>query len=123
MFRELWVEPPARASAQVGDMIRSTIVCVDGDGILEAWHRCSADSGFRITPDHGRLKNSFGTKKHQPPDMLLNVHVDETPDRLPIVAEVQIHLLGIYQLKELNHRYCEPPSHRASLSRATRALS
>ena len=94
--------------SQVGDMIRATIVCVDGDGVLEAWKRCSAETGFRITNDHGRMKNTFGTNKHQPPDMLLNVQF-EMPDCLPLVAEIQIHLLGIFKLKARGaraHRKC-----------------
>ena len=36
--------------------------------------------------------------------MLINVHID---GRLPVVAEIQIHLLGVFKLKELNHRYYE----------------
>lgn len=89
---------------QVGDMIRATIVCVHGDGILEAWKRCSSDAGFRITPDHGRVKNSFRSKGELP-KLLCNVHMDELAGYLPIVAEIQILLLGVYEIKSFNHRF------------------
>ena len=91
--------------SQVGDMIRATIVCVDGDGILEAWTRCSSDAGFRITPDHGRVKNSFRSEGELP-KLLCNVHMDELAGYLPIVAEIQILLLGVYEIKSFNHRKC-----------------
>ena len=93
-------------------MIRATIVCVDGDGILEAWKRCSSDAGFRITPEHGRLKNSFRSADELP-KLLCNVQL-ENEGYLPTVAEIQILLLGIYQVKTLNHRECA----RALLSRS-----
>lgn len=83
-------------------MIRATIVCVDGDGILEAWKRCSSDAGFRITPDHGRVKNSFRSKDELP-KLLCNAMV-YVAGYLPIVAEIQILLLGVYEIKSFNHR-------------------
>ena len=89
---------------QVGDMIRATIVCVDGDGVLEAWKRCASDAGFRITPEHGRLKNSFRSAEELP-KLLCNVILYEA-GYLPAVAEIQILLLGIYKVKSLNHRAC-----------------
>ena len=81
-------------------MLRATIVCADGDSVFEAWNRCA--SGFHI----GRLKNSFGTTKHQPPNMLLNVHFTP-PGCIPMVGEIQIHLHGVFELKAHNHRYYE----------------
>ena len=93
----------------MGDILRATIVCVDGESILEAFNRCSRH--FMITPEHGRAKNDFGTSVPVP-RMLLNVIVDD-PDSLPVIAEIQIHLLGIYKIKELNHR-CECLRARAS---------
>ena len=93
-----------RVNAQVGDMIRATIVCIDGDAVFEAWKRCSSDAGFRITPDHGRLKNSFGTK-NELPKMLCNVHIEEK-GYLPCVAEIQILLHDIYEIKNMSHREC-----------------
>ena len=91
---------------QVGDMLRATIVCADGKSVLEAWQRCSSADGFNITPEHGRLLNHFGTTDPRPPNMLLNAHVERV-GCLPIAAEVQIHLLGIFELKEHHHRYYE----------------
>ena len=66
-------------------MLRATILCFDGAGVLAAWKRCEA--GFNITDDHGRLKNSFNTAAV--PMMLLNVQFD-VPECLPVVAEIQI---------------------------------
>ena len=87
-------------------MLRATVVCASGEGILEAWRRISAPDGFDILRGHGRLKNSFGTKGHQPPNMLLNVHF-QMPGYLPVTAEVQIHLFGIFNLKARFNRASE----------------
>ena len=65
-------------ASKVGDMVRAMIVCVDSDGVLEAWKRCA--SGFDIKTGHGRCKNEFGTTKHKPPDMLLNVRTCSVRD-------------------------------------------
>ena len=81
------------------------VVCVDGDAVFEAWKRCSSDAGFRITPDHGRVKNSFRSKDELP-KLLCNAMVYEA-GYLPVVAEIQILLLGDSTLLADDHTLAE----------------
>lgn len=89
----------------LGDLLRATVVCADMDAFAEAWQRVVAT--FDVRGDHGRLKNNLFTSAKRPPDLLVNVSV-EPPGYLPVMGEVQIHLLEILQLKESGfHRMYE----------------
>ena len=59
--------------SKVGDVLRVTIVCVDGDALFAAVQRVI--QVFDLCDGNGRLKNMLGTKKHMPPRLLLNVVV------------------------------------------------
>ena len=39
----------------VGDMLRASIVCVDGDGVYNAWKRIASPAGFDVREGRGRL--------------------------------------------------------------------
>ena len=85
-------------SLSVGDVLRATIVCSDGDTLLEAWSLISSPTGFDVRPGNGRLKNLMATTLPRPPCMLINVIVDSDDGHRPVLAEVQIELRSIIKL-------------------------
>ena len=87
-------------------MLQATLVCRDNDSVLEAYSRCS--SGFELRK-RGRLTNTFNTDLPEPPQMVLNVHIDSAGG-LPVVAEIQIHLQSIFQLAKPHRRLGEVQS-------------
>ena len=102
-------------SLSVGDVLRATLVCVHGDSLHEAWVRLSSPAGFDLRPGNGRLKNLMATTEARPPCMLVNVIVDSDGGGRPVLAEVQIELLGIIRLAMAEHKYYE--IRRASTTR------
>ena len=84
-------------------MLQATLVCRDSASALEAYSRCS--SGFELRK-RGRLTNTFDTNLPEPPQMVLNVHI-ESAGGLPVVAEIQIHLQSIYKLMQPHRRLGE----------------
>ena len=84
-------------------MIQATLLCRDSASALEAYSRCS--SGFDLRK-RGRLTNTFGTNLLEPPQMVLNVHI-ESAGGLPVVAEIQIHLESIFELVTPHRRLSE----------------
>ena len=88
----------------VGDVLRATIVCADGDTLLEAWGLISSPTGFDVRPEHGRLKNLMATTLPRPPCMLINVIVDSDDGNRPVLAEVQIELRSIIELAMAQHK-------------------
>ena len=105
-------------SLSVGDVLRATIVCSDGDTLLEAWSLISSPTGFDVRPGNGRLKNLMATTLPRPPCMLINVIVDSDDGHRPVLAEVQIELRSIIELAMAQHtarmvrrvRSCSSPS-------------
>merc|ERR1719240_844779 len=89
---------------QVGDVLRVTIVCMDGDSYGLALQRVIAT--FDLREGNGRLKNMLGTKKHMPPRILINCVV-RAPGCQPIMAEIQVYLYGIKTIADRQHRYYE----------------
>ena len=89
---------------QVGDILRVTIVAVDGTSL----HRAVQDviKTFDLREGNGRLKNMLKTKKHMPPRMLINVVV-RAPGCQPMCGEIQIYLDKIKKLADLQHHYYE----------------
>jgi len=94
-------------SLSVGDVLRATIVCSDGDTLLEAWSLISSPTGFDVRPGNGRLKNLMATTLPRPPCMLINVIVDSDDGHRPVLAEVQIELRSIIELAMAQHKYYE----------------
>ena len=88
----------------VGDVLRATIVCADGDTLLEAWSLISSPTGFDVRPGNGRLKNLMATTLPRPPCMLINVIVDSDDGHRPVLAEVQIELRSIIELAMAQHK-------------------
>ena len=84
-------------------MLQATLVCRDTTSVLEAYSRCS--SAFELRK-RGRLTNTFDTNLPEPPQMVLNVHIDSAGG-LPVVAEIQIHLQSIFQLMKPHLRLSE----------------
>ena len=91
-------------SLSVGDVLRATIVCSDGDTLLEAWSLISSPTGFDVRPGNGRLKNLMATTLPRPPCMLINVIVDSDDGHRPVLAEVQIELRSITELAMAQHK-------------------
>ena len=91
-------------SLSVGDVLRATIVCSDGDTVLEAWSLISSPTGFDVRPGNGRLKNLIATTLPRPPCMLINVIVDSDDGHRPVLAEVQIELRSIIELATAQHK-------------------
>ena len=91
-------------SLSVGDVLRATIVCADGDHLLEAWTLIASPAGFDVRPGNGRLKNLMATPLHRPPCMLINVIVDSDDGHRPVLAEVQIELRSIIELAMAQHK-------------------
>ena len=106
-------------SLSVGDVLRATIVCADGDTLLEAWTLISSPTGFDVRPGNGRLKNLMATTLPRPPCMLINVIIDSDDGHRPVLAEVQIELRSIIELAMAQHKArtsrrvlsCSSPSH------------
>ena len=90
--------------SQVGDVLRVTIKCVDGDSLGLALQRVIAI--FDLREGNGRLKNLLSTRKHMPPRVLINCVVTAAGCP-PIMAEIQIYHAGIKKIADLQHRYYE----------------
>jgi len=92
---------------RLGDAIRCTIECESAAAMLESWNQIreefnvSTSAAGSLMRAGGRLKNNLNTTDTKPPDMLVNVLFDAGGYEL--VAEVQIHLRSIHQLKQENH--------------------
>ena len=91
-------------SLSVGDVLRATIVCADGDFLLKAWSLISSPTGFDVRPGNGRLKNLMATTLPRPPCMLINVIVDSDDGHRPVLAEVQLELRSIIELAMAQHK-------------------
>ena len=91
----------------MGDVLRATIVCADGDTLHAAWVAVSSPAGFDVRPGHGRLKNLMATTLPRPPCMLINCIIDSDDGHRPVLAEVQIELHSIIQLAMAQHKYYE----------------
>ena len=89
---------------KVGDVLRVTICCVDGDAVFLAVQRIV--EVFDLRDGNGRLKNMLGTRKHMPPRILINCVV-RAANCTPIMAEIQVYLASIKHLADLQHRYYE----------------
>ena len=98
--------PPSAplTAQQVGDVLRSTLVCQDGDSMHLAIERLIAT--FGLCEGNGRLKNLLPTTKHMPPRVLINCIV-RAAGCTPIMAECQVYLAGIKKLADAQHRYYE----------------
>ena len=82
-------------------MLRATVVCDDGKTLALVYR--ALESAFDLQEGHGRLKNLLDTKEETPPRMILNVLVAQGT----MVAEVQLHLRGIKEIANRDHRYYE----------------
>merc|ERR1712185_727119 len=89
---------------KVGDVLRVTIVCVDGDALYLAVQRVITT--FDLRDGNGRLKNMLDTKKHMPARILINCVV-RAPGCPPIMAEIQVYLASIKKLADEQHHYYE----------------
>ena len=87
---------------KVGDVLRLTIICADGDALLLAVQRII--KVFDVREGNGRLKNYLGTTRLTPPRVLINcvVRVEGCP---PMMAEIQVHLKSIKIEADLQHIY------------------
>ena len=94
--------PRARTSK---DVLRNTVVCVDGDAFVAAYNFIDAE--FKLGK-RGRVKNYLAHTGFQPPRMLLNIFHEprerETNPCLEMLAEVQIYLDSIKEITDSSHK-------------------
>lgn len=88
--------------SKVGDVLRVTIKCQDGDALFVALQRVITT--FDLRDGNGRFKNMLATTKHMPPRCLINVVV-RADGCAPIMAEIQVYLAAIKQIADDQHHY------------------
>ena len=100
-------------SATIGDSLRASIVATDATGLRAAWEAVRDSTQWRVV----RMKNKFraaateiegesteeGAKALASPNLHVNVVFGEGTD-MPVLAEIQIHLQPVVDLKKDSHK-------------------
>ena len=101
-------------SATIGDSLRASIVATDAAGLRAAWEAVKTSTHWRVV----RMKNKFraaaaevegessGKGGLSSPNLHVNVVFGEgrTDGKPPILAEIQIHLQPVVDLKKDSHK-------------------
>ena len=98
-------------SATIGDSLRASIVATDAAGLRAAWEAVKTSTHWRVV----RMKNKFraaaaevegassGKGGLSSPNLHVNVVFGEDTD-MPVLAEIQIHLQSVVDLKKSSHK-------------------